>query len=66
MSQIFKNFRPKENSKNQKTKENKKIKVIGCNRCHQTGVTLRKGKDSYYCEDCFNIIQKKNKKKGDK
>lgn len=59
---MFKNSRPKENSKNQKEKEVKTIKVIGCNRCHRTNVTLRKGKDSYYCVDCYNIIQKRNKK----
>ena len=46
-------------------KENKKIKykVIACNKCHKAsgekGVTLIKGKDSYYCKECYNKLNKK-------
>lgn len=50
----FKNFMPKENSKKQKEKQQKVIRYVGCNKCHRVGVTLIKGKDSYYCKECFN------------
>ena len=44
-------------------KHNEMIKqrVIGCNRCHritgEKGVTLIKGKDSYYCTECYMYLK---------
>lgn len=57
------NKQPKENSKTQlekkaKLKENP-TKYIACKNCHQTNVTLIKGKDSYYCKFCYNKLMKK-------
>ena len=41
--------------------EEPKYKVIGCNRCHrltgEKGVTLIKGKDSYYCIDRYMYLK---------
>lgn len=57
-SRIFKKFAPKENSKTQKEKKAKTIKMVACNKCHRIGVTLKKGKDSYYCVDCYDEVNK--------
>lgn len=57
----FKNFIAKPDSKTQKEKSSKKIRYVGCNKCHQTNVTLIKGKDSYYCKECIEKISKKGK-----
>lgn len=44
-----------------------KVKMIGCNNCHRTDVTLIKATDSYYCMWCFYTLKKKKySKKGDK
>ena len=58
MSNIYKQFRPKENSKTQKEKQVKKYNVIGCNCCHATSLPLIKAKDSYYCKFCFTKLGK--------
>ena len=54
----FNNRQPKVNSKRQKElKENPEIvHVIGCNKCHSINVTLKRGKDSYYCINCYNKL----------
>ena len=47
-----------------------KYKVLACNRCHRVsgekdsrgkGVTLIKGKDSYYCIDCYMYLKNRRK-----
>lgn len=60
---MWKQFQPKENSKTQQRKraEAQPIKYVGCNKCHSIGVTLIKGKDSYYCPTCYQKILKKEK-----
>lgn len=57
----FKHFSKKLKSKKQLDRlENPiKIKVVGCNSCHRTGMTLYKGKDSYYCKNCMNKLKEK-------
>lgn len=59
----FKHFIALENSKNQKVKNqnSRPIKYVACNKCHQLGKPLIKGKDSYYCVDCFNKLKNKEK-----
>ena len=44
-------------------KKPKTVKYIACKNCHKTGVTLIKGKDSYYCKFCYDKIINR---KGDK
>lgn len=40
---------------------------IGCNGCHQIGITLIKCKDSYYCPACkVKLGKEKFEKKGKK
>ena len=60
----FKCFPKRLNSKKERDRlENpKKIKVVACNKCHNSGITLYKGKDSYYCKDCMNKLKKKQEK----
>jgi len=40
-------------------------RVLACNRCHREsgdkGVTLIKGKDSYYCIDCYMYLKNRGK-----
>lgn len=57
----FKCFPKRLNSKKEHDRlENpRKIKVVGCNKCHNSGITLYKGKDSYYCKDCMNKLKEK-------
>ena len=67
----FNNTQPKPNSKRQqllaKDREEHPEKYvkryIACNKCHRTGVTLRRGPDSYYCTDCYNELMRKKKEK---
>lgn len=60
---MFKIFPERPNSKKaQARKDNpKSVKVIACNKCHCTGMTLYKGTDSYYCKNCLNKIKKEVK-----
>ena len=45
--------------------EKPKLRVVACNRCHRAsgekGVTLIKGKDSYYCIDCYMYLKNRGK-----
>ena len=52
--------------KPKKKNEEKKIKVIGCNGCHRTDVTLIKCTDSYYCKYCMVRLGKKKFNKHEK
>lgn len=57
---MFKIFPRKENSKKSQDRKNnpKSVKVIACNKCHCTNITLYRGPDSYYCSNCLNKIRK--------